>query len=184
MRDLKKRAFEEKALMLKVFMEDAKTEEDVMRAKLDFDFVQDCLEVAKMRTLLSLGKKKAKSGLHEYYDLIEHLLERRIEKEYQLGLAPIAQIKLHDIESVWYNFHVSHIILKGSRKIKHTNKLTFLAKTEKGALDLFYRKIKDLKHELDFVIEVTKSLSGVFLKDGEYYGAGTFDIVRENLVLA
>ncbi len=177
--DRKKRALEEKKLMLKSFMEGAKTEEEVITAKLDFDFVQNCLEISKFRSMLTFGKKKSISGVHEYYDLIEKLLEERIELDYELGLIPLKVIKMSEIKSLHYRFEIKHIIQKGKKNVKHTNVLSFYAKDEDEALGYFDKKIKKLGHDLLQIIEVNKKLNGVFLIDNSFKLNGTFTIENE-----
>jgi len=176
--DRHKRKQEEQALLLKVCLEGAETEEDVLREKLGFDFINDCLELSRVKSLMGLGQKR--KGLLAFHDTIENLAQEYINKEYDMGLNPIVMIRLDDIKSVWYSFTFDHIIRKGVKNVKHSNKIAISAENEEDAKVFFHRRIKELGHNLDSITEITKKLSGIYLQNGEYHSHGSFDIIRTN----
>jgi predicted Zn-dependent protease len=175
--DRQRRKQEEQKLLLKVCLEDAKTEEDVIRGKLQFDFINDCLEISQVKSLMGLGQKR--KGLLAYMDTIENLVQEYINKEYELGLNDIVTIRLEDIKTVWYNFIFEHTIRKGAKNVKHSNKIAISAENEEDAKVFFHRRIKELGHNLDSITQITKKLSGIYLQNGEYHSHGSFDVIRE-----
>lgn len=174
----KERKQEEKSLLFSVCLEGSKTEEDIMRAKLDYEFISNALEIREMRTMMGFGKKR-QTGILAYYDTLENLVGEYIQKEYDLGIRPLKQIHVNDIRSARYNFTVSHIIKKGKQGIRHNNTLDFLAQDEDTALLLFHRKIKQLGHDLLEVTNVKKRLDGIFTEDGSYHTYGSFELIKD-----
>ena len=69
---------------------------------------------------------------------------------------------------------------KGSRNVKHSNKIAISAENEDDARVFFYRRIKELGHNLVSITQITKKLSGVYMQNGEYHSHGSFDIIRED----
>ena len=171
-------ANKEQAFLLKVYIkEEEQTEQGRMRAILDAQFVNDCLEVQRMQSFNRIGTRK--SGYNAMLETYENLLMQRINADYEMGINKKTAINISDIESVIYEFTFKYIKLKGTegkyRKFKDTQEI--LAENLELATLALHRRLKKLKETMVETISTTKSISMIYCKDGNSYNEYQVEIL-------
>lgn len=177
---IKERKKEEENFMLKCFLEnEPDTDEGRTSAFLDFQFIQGCLEVQRMRDFNKIGTRK--TGYMAMLDTFENLLSQRIMQDFEYGIIKKKPVLLSLISSLSYRFVFKYIKLKGAdekkRRFKDTKEI-FSVDYDSALFSLKF-KLKKLKEELVEIIDTQKELSMIHTSDGEIYNAFSIEIIDD-----
>ena len=171
---------EEQDFMLKCFLEDEPdTDEGRATAYLDFQFIQGCLQVQKLRNFNKIGSRK--TGYMAMLETYENLLTQRVMQDYEYGLVKKKEVLLSTVERLSYRFTFRYFKLKGKegKKRKFKDKKEILAPDLDTAQIALKAQLKKLKEELVEITETHKEISMIHTSDGEIYDQYEIEIIND-----
>ena len=181
MRYREQRQKEERQLLYQVFQESANTKEEKLLGFRDAQFIENCLEIMKLKSLMGIGSKRG--GL-ACQDTIQQMIEVEINQRYELGLMPIKAIQLDDIKSAMFNFTFQIIKIKakkikeGKKPIRYKNNVSVFSDTVESARFMLQARLKKLGDIMVEELSFTRTIDSITTVSGEFYPYREIEIIH------